>query len=61
MQFVSIIIMHVLISNLRSVNIFLNAYSRVFTCNNSTAYIMLKHMKIGVPYLLGGGGGGASG
>ena len=49
--------MNVLISYYHSVNICLNAHSRVFTCNNSFAFIMQKHTQIGLPNLLGGGGG----
>ena len=52
MQFV--IIMHVLFRT-TALLIFLNAHSRVFTCNNSNAYIMLKYIQVGVPNLLGGG------
>ena len=51
-----IIIMHVLISNYRSVLKF-NAHSRVFTGNNSYAHIMLKQTQMGVPNVLGGTSG----
>ena len=38
---------------------FTNAHSRVFTCINSNAYIILKHTQMGgAKFTEGGGGGG---